>query len=189
MRRRALALLAALCCSCAHRFEPPESGIVGLAGATKVYTLANLHPDGRNNIYSANFQSLGLIPVCTEVTLLEVYDGSMSFKVNATGAEYSYSAHGASSPEPFAENLAHYFGGACPQAQLDALTPIEKEGVRQGIAKKGMRQSAVLLALGYPPMRDTRTLELPYWRYWTSSFRFFLVVFDNDGVVEDVTAN
>ena len=179
------ALLAALCGACAHHFEPPETGIPGLAGATKVYTLTNLHPDGIK-MYSANFQQRGLIPVCTEVTLLRVYDDWMTFKVNATGVEYAYVEHRASAPEPFGANLARYFGSACPQAALDALTPVEKEGVRQGVVKKGMRQSAVVLAVGYPPMRDTRSLELPYWRYWSSRFRFFVVSFDDARVVEDV---
>jgi hypothetical protein len=180
-----LVVVAALCGACAHHFEPPESGVPGLAGATKVYTLTNLHPDG-TKMYSANFQQPGLIPVCTEVTLLRVYDDWMTFKVNATGTEYAYVEHPASAPEPFGENLARYFGSACPRAELDSLTPLEQEAVKQGVAKKGMRQRAVTLAIGYPSMRDTRTLELPYWRYWTSRVRFFMVTFDDKGVVEDV---
>src|SRR5262245_19643139 len=185
MRLASLALAVALCAGCHHLFQPPESGITGLAGAAKIYTLTNLHPGGRK-LYSANFQQPGLIPVCSEVTLLRVSDEWMTFKVNATGTEYVYAEHPASKPEPFPDNLARYFGGACPQAELDALSALDQEGVRLGVAKKGMSQREVILAIGYPPMRDTRTLELPYWRYWNWRWRFLTVAFDDQGVVEDV---
>ena len=100
--------------------------------------------------------------------------------------EYSYVEHPASRPQPFGENLARYFGPACPQAELDALTPLEKDAVRLGVVKKGMRKQAVILAAGYPPLRDTPSLDLTTWRYWISRTRYFTVKFDQKGVVEGV---
>jgi hypothetical protein len=186
--RRTPAVLVSLlaCGACQHPIVPPESGVDGLAGAAKVYTLANLHPDDRSETVSAaNLQNLGLIPLCSEVVLLQAYAGSLQFEVAATGKRYWFLDHRASG-EPFAKHLARYFGRACPQAELDALTPAEKDAVRRGVVQKGMRKQAVLLAIGYPPARDTPTLEMPRWRYWSASNRYFTVTFDGDGVVEDV---
>lgn len=182
-RRVVIAALIALCAACRHPMVPPEKAVAGMAGATKVYTLTNLHADERDKVVSAaNFQYVGLIPVCSEITLLAADAETLEFKVGATGRTFTYQNHGAAG-EPLDQNLARYFGAVCPRAELDALTPVEKEGVRLGVAKNGMRKQAVILAIGYPPLRDTRTLELPTWRYWSTSMSSFIVVFDDDGAV------
>jgi hypothetical protein len=102
-----------------------------------------------------------------------------------TGTEYYYYEHPLAA-EPLLQNASRYFGTTCPRAAIDALTPVEKEGLRLGIAKKGMRKEAVILACGYPPPRDTPDLASPTWRYWASRWRYFTVTFDAKGVVEKV---
>ena len=182
-----LVLLVALCSGCRHWIVPPENAVEGLSGAAKVYTLTDLHVDDRSGtISSANLQYPILVPVCAEVGLLSAYPGALQFRVTATGQEYWYVEHQAGGGVPFDQQLAKYFGRACPQAELDALTPQEKEGVRLGVANRGMRKQAVILAMGYPPARDTKSLELPYWRYWSASNRYFTVVFNDAGAVEDI---
>jgi len=187
-RARLLVLVAALGGGCRHWIVPPENAVAGLGGGSgKVYTLTDLHVDDRSaTLSSANLQYPLLVPVCSEVALLSAYPGALQFKVLATGAEYWYVDHAAGAGVPLGEQLARYFGRACPQAELDALTPQEKESVRLGVVTRGMRKPAVVLAMGYPPARDTRSLDLPYWRYWSASNRYFTVVFDDAGVVEDV---
>jgi len=171
---------------CAFRVIPPEKGIDGLSGATRIVTLTNLHPDdGYERLYAANFQQPGLIPICSEVTLLMMFTDKMLFRVNATGKEYWYLEYDATQ-EPLSTNLSHYFGQDCPQGRLAALTPIEKEGVRLGIPKKGMSKDALVLAIGYPLRRDTPSLEDSTWRYWISRFSYFTVQFDPSGKVEQV---
>jgi hypothetical protein len=158
--------------SCEKRYLRPETGIDGIAGAKKIVTLTNLHPDDiYERLYAANFQQPGL--------------DRMLFEVNATRKSYWYLDYDAAQ-EPLSANLAHYFGRECPQAQLDSLTPEEKEGVRLGVAKKGMRKEAVILACGYPLKRDTSSLDAATWHYWTSRTESFHVLFDGEGRVERV---
>jgi hypothetical protein len=169
--------------ACAHRTVPAATAIPGLVGAEHVYTLTNLHPDEkRARLYAANFMDKGLIPVCAEVTLLTYEDGRMTFRVNATEKEYEYLDHDVSG-EPFPKHLARYFGAECPRAELDQLTDSERDAVRLGTVAIGMRRRAVILAMGYPPHRDTPSLELPRWLYWHSRFNSFAVEFDEDGEV------
>jgi len=189
-RKRALSLvlLVGLCSGCRHWIVPPEKAIAGLSGGgPTIYTLTNLHVDDRSGtLSSGNLQYPLLVPVCSEVTMLSAYPGALQFKVSATGGEYWYVDHRAGGGVPFDQQLAKYFGHACPQAEITALTPQEKEGVRLGVANRGMRKPAVVLAMGYPPARDTPSLDLPYWRYWSASNRYFTVVFNEAGVVEDI---
>ena len=177
-----LALAVLLLSGCKTPVTPPESRVAGLAGATRVVTLTNLRAnDGR--VSAMNFQAPELIPLCSPVTFVNAYADQVEFKVD--GREYLYVNYDGNG-EPFDQNLAHYFGRACPDAALAALTPKEREAVTQGVVKSGMRREAVILAIGYPPPRDTRTLELPTWRYWRTGMQSFLVVFDDDGRVETV---
>jgi hypothetical protein len=183
-----LSIAALLCAACRHtRALEPTQAIPSLAGATHVYTQTNLHPDEQGAIlYSGNFQQAGLIPICSEVTLEYASAEEITFKVNATGKEYGYYPHNVA-VETLLQNAGRYFGPSCPQAKLDQLTPVEKEGVRLGVPKKGMRKEAVILACGYPPLRDTPSTDMKTWRYWTSRWVFFTVDFDANGVVEKVT--
>ena len=180
-----------LCAACAHRNRPGPSPTTGqvipsLASAAHVYTLTDLHPDEERMIlYTANFQQPGLIPICSEITFVERGDDWMKFKVKATGKEYEYASHEASA-EPFVENLERYFGAECPTLQLDTLTPDEREAVRTGTVVTGMRKEAVILAIGYPPRRDTPSLDKTMWMYWRSRARSFYVEFDKNGKVVKV---
>ena len=172
---------------CAMRVLPPEKGIDGLPESPpSIVTLTNLHPDdGFERLYAANFQQPGLIPVCSEVTLLMMFTDKMYFRVNDTGKTYWYLDYDATG-EPLHTNLSHYFGEGCPKSQLDGLSAVEREGVRLGIPKKGMTKPALILAIGYPLRRDTPSLDDAVWRYWVSRFSSFTVHFDGNGVVEQV---
>jgi hypothetical protein len=181
-----LTMAIALCAACRHALPPLTDQIPGLKGATRVVTLTNLHPDEeRVTLYSGNFQQAGLIPICSEVVLDYGDPTYLYFTVVATGKQYGYYDHPVAA-EPLLQNATRYFGRDCPQAELDKLTPVEKEGLRLGIAKKGMRKEAVILACGYPPLRDTPALDLKTWRYWSSRWRYFTVTFDDQGVVAKV---
>jgi len=181
-----VAIVLSAACKHAPAGPPPQDAIPGLAGAPKLYTLTNLHPDDdRVTMYSGNFQQPGLIPVCSEVIVTYADESYVGVKVVSTQMEYGYYEH-AVAAEPLLVNFARYVGRGCPQAEIDALTPLEKEGVRLGAVKKGMRKQAVILAVGYPPLRDTASLDLPVWRYWISRTRYFTVTFDSSGVVQEI---
>jgi len=183
----ALAVAAVLVVACSHAPTRPPTAMLGLSADGKVYTLTNLHPDeDRVTLYSGNFQQPGLIPICSEVTLTYADTSYLSFQVAATGKEYYYYEH-AVAAEPLLINAGHYFGNTCPKDKLAKLTPLEKKGVEQGVPLKGMRKEAVVLACGYPPKRDTPSLEADTWRYWSSRMRYFTVDFDAKGLVEKVT--
>jgi len=171
---------------CAATGEDALERIPRLAGASQVFTLTNLHPDDRHSRLSAvNYQQDGLIPICSVVEILSLSDDRMKFRVDETWTEYVYVYHRAAR-EPFERHLARYFGPSCPQDQLDALSEEELRHVKAGDVAPGMSRLAVVLAIGYPPLRSTPSLEAPQWRYWRSRFRTMLVVFGVDERVLEI---
>lgn len=69
---------------------------------------------------------------------------------------------------------------------LEALTPLDLEGVKAGKALVGMTRQGVLTALGYPAQHRTPTLQSKEWTYWKNRFRTLVVVFDDKGVVREI---
>jgi len=183
--RHALSVLSLALLACAS--PPPPHAVDALIGSPGVVTLTNLHPDEpRSRLHAANFQQAGLIPVCSEVALLERNKERLVFSVNATGKRYEYYHHKAAG-EPFPDHLLRYFGTACPRAQLAALDKLDQEGVKQGKALPGMTKQGVVFALGYPPPNVTPSLDADRWIYWTNRFNRRAVVFESGRVlvVED----
>jgi hypothetical protein len=168
-------------------------------------TLTNLHPDAERNWLSAgNYQRIGLIPVCSPVTLLELSSGHLEvgyqprnrpsrmpehlrFREEATGKVYEYFSRSDTS-EPFQDHLARYFGDECPEA-LQSLSEIDRRGVAVGNPLVGMSKQGVIFAMGYPPLEATPSLDSNRWIYWLRRFDREAVVFDDTGHVTLVDEN
>ena len=175
-----IALAVPLASGCASH------AVEDLAGSRTLHTLVNLHPDEpRSRLYAANFQQAGLIPVCSEVTLTELGNKRLVFRVKATGKSYNYEYH-KSAAEPFLDHLRRYFGTDCNTREMEHLSATDQKGIREGRAYVGMTKSGVTYALGYPPRRETSDQNSRRWKYWRSRFDTFLVEFDEAGRVSKI---
>ena len=162
--------------------KPPSHPFNNLLQRPGVVTLTDLHPDEIDNrLYAVNYQRMGLVPVCSQVTLLELTTKRLRFRVEATGQTYEYLYHKAAS-EPFQDHLARYFGYECPPA-LQSLNALDKRGVALGKALDGMSKPGVVFAMGYPPPHVNPSLSSNRWIYWTGRFAKVAVVFDDTGHV------
>jgi outer membrane protein assembly factor BamE (lipoprotein component of BamABCDE complex) len=173
-------ILAVTACSSTPKLLLAD-GQTSLLQANKVYTQTNLHPDDqRHRLYSINYQQAGFIPRCTEVDLLDVSSKKLIF--SAEGKKYQYLYHKASGS--FDANIQKYFGPACKKSELRKLNAIDKEGVEAGKVFKGMTRDGVILAIGYPPQHKTPSTDAKIWKYWSSRFNTFDVIFDEKGKVK-----
>jgi hypothetical protein len=155
-----------------------------LIGAPGVVTLVNLHPDeAHKRLYSVNYLLEGLMPACTRVKILSVTGKQMTFELVDGGTKYEYLFHD-SLKDPIPKHLDKYFGKACPRKQIDALTGVNRTGVREGRLIVGMTKEAVILAVGYPPEHATPGLDFTIWKYWRNRFATRLVHFENGKVVK-----
>jgi len=185
---RASLLLASVALGCAGSQPLVSSSGIDLLSAPQVYTLVNLHPDEeRGRLYVVNYQQAGLIPVCSPVKLLSLKGNKMQFQVISSGKTYTYFDHKkAAAGEPFNQHLLRFFGTECDRKALDKLTAADKQGVKTGVASKGMTKQGVIFALGYPPRSETPNLNGNAWKFWRSRFDTMLVTFDEKGRVEAV---
>ena len=153
-----------------------------LVGAPEVYTLVNLHPDeGRQRLYSVNYQLQGFIPLCTRVVIESVTSKEMKFSLAEGARRYAYFFH-ETLRDPIPKHLDRYFGAKCDKSQIQRMSKVDQEGILAGRALPGMTKDAVILAIGYPPEHATPSLESNLWRYWKNRWGTMLVHFDGGKV-------
>jgi hypothetical protein len=180
--RHALSVLALSLLACAS--APPPHAFDALIGSPGVVTLTNLHPDEpRSRLFAVNYQQDGLLPVCSEVALLERNEKRLVFIVVKTSKQYEYYYHEKAAAEPFPDHLMRYFGTSCPRDEIAKLPELDRDCIEQGKALVGMSKRGVLLALGYPPRHVTPSLDSDRWLYWTNRFNKIAVVFRDGRVI------
>jgi len=153
----------------------------------KIYSMTNLHPDPVNfRMYAVNYLLDGLIPVCSEITMLDLRKKKARLRLESSGQVYDYHFHKAAG-EPFLDHLARFFGTECDRAQkVDRFEGVDLEGIETGEALVGMSRQAVAIALGYPPPHVNPDLKADRWIYWTNRFNRIAVVFDDEGKVSAI---
>jgi hypothetical protein len=63
------------------------------------------------------------------------------------------------------------------------LSSIDRKGITDGKAYAGMTKDGVRIALGYPAVHQTPSLDNYTWTYWKNRFTTTVVEFDNNGKV------
>ncbi|MCG8316623.1 MAG: hypothetical protein MI976_25700 [Pseudomonadales bacterium] len=154
-----------------------------LVGADNVVTLVNLHPDtGKGMRFTAiNWQMPMVMPMCSEVSILEANSKKATILDKKSGLTYTYYNH-KSNKEPFELHLQKYFGTSCDAAKVAKLSQIDRKGIKNGKIYKGMTKQGVIYAAGYPPMHVTPTTEMDTWKYWKNRWDTLVIYFDNGKV-------
>ena len=70
------------------------------------------------------------------------------------------------------------------KTDLSSFTEKERQYILIGRVLSGMSKKGVILALGYPPVHKTPSLNNPIWRYWNSKLGTFTVQFLDDKTIE-----
>jgi len=182
MIRGAILLISVFVLACASG----TGGGTSEFDAGRGYSLVNLHPDNvRSKLYAVNYQQAGLIPVCSEVEYLGLDRKAFRFRVLTTNREYVYVYHKAAA-EPFADHLRRFFGPACPSNEIESLSALDRQGVREGRAAVGMTRRGVILAMGHPPRHVNPDPNAPTLMYWKNRFNRVQVEFGPDGLVTNI---
>ena len=66
---------------------------------------------------------------------------------------------------------------------LDKLSNTDRKGIKEGKVYAGMTKQGVRVALGYPAVHRTPSLEDNTWIYWRNRFQTIAVEFDQSGKV------
>jgi hypothetical protein len=156
----------------------------GIAASTPkgqtLYTQFSLFYEGYCHV-TTNYRKGILVPVNTEVKFVRVGGGSIivalpdGHNLEIRNIE-AYSG----------ENIDGIFTRTFATKPVDLLqfTEEEKKSIIAGEVQSGMRKSAVIIALGFPPKHKTPNLQLDQWQYWHNRFATFVVHFEKDQVTQ-----
>lgn len=181
--RRAFVGLAVPVCLLMAGTQETRAKDKGLASSTPkgqtLYTKFTLYYEELRH-RTTNYRKGIIVPVNTEVQFVKAKGDNIYVKL-PSGQELNIE-----NVEPFSgENLDGIFTRTFGTEKLDlsGFTEEERKAISLGEVQPGMRKSAVIVALGYPPKHKTPTLDSPEWRYWRNRFATFIVQFDGDKVL------
>lgn len=154
----------------------------------KLQTIANLHPDmQRHVLFTLNYQQDGLIPVCSDVTVIKSAKKKLTFEYLGQEFEIAYEGFTEKAGVPFQKAVQTlYLDKNCDKSRLQSLGKIDQEGIRAGQPKVGMTRDGVLFAMGRPPIHANPDLGLSSWHYWRNRYGKRLVNFGEDGKVSSI---
>lgn len=176
-----IAALAALTTAGCVSQQPPAQLPEPLTG--QLYTLTNLHPDeASGRMYSLNYQQVGLVPMCTPVTVNAFDERQLTFTVDESRRRYVYYFDD-TMVRSHADHISMYFGRECTRPEPGPFTDEELAAISAGKVVEGMSKAAVVYAIGYPPGHATPNLDVDEWSYWKSRHDRIAVTFDQGRVV------
>ncbi|MCK5889996.1 MAG: hypothetical protein KAG19_08635 [Methylococcales bacterium] len=135
----------------------------------------------KNRHLTTNYRRGHKIPVNTQVRLLKITAKLIEVEVDNL-------------PKPLIiKNAIKHTGDdihqafdklfAKDQVSLVEFNLLERGLITKGSVAKGMSKRAVEIAIGYPPITETPSLDDNTWTYWSGRFNKFLVKFKKGRVV------
>jgi len=146
----------------------------------KIYTQTNLWVE-KNKHLSTNYQRGQLIPVNTEVKVLDYSSKVIRVEVVSTKqiiqiiniAKFTK----LDTQGLFKRNFSK------SKVDLSKYTQSERDAISQGLVVSGMSKNAVILSRGFPPAHVTRSLNSNQWKYWQNRFVTRNIMFKDNKVV------
>ncbi len=149
------------------------------------FTCCNLHYED-DWINDGNYAELPMIPVGTPIKVLSY--GSNKAKVQIEGKPFRLGHDYGRDQESLQQWVAKIVVPADPKLTIANYPANVKESIRRGMVMPGMNKEQVIMSLGYPLTSETPSLDARIWRYWISSFDEYQILWDKQGLVEDIVA-
>lgn len=164
---------------------------MGLPGGEKPadkagYTCCNLHHEG-DWISDSNYAELPMIPAGSAITVKgygrNYASADIAGKPMRLGLDYGREQQ---TVEQFVDKIVV---AEDPHKQLATWPPKIQDAIRAGKLLPGMTREQVLMAVGYPMANETSSLDSKLWRYWTSSYSPYQVLWSDQGLVSEIAAD
>ncbi len=176
-------LMMASLAACKRTLKPEEIPAHIVPGDTYYTQFVIRYEKGTH--LTTNFRRGASLPVNTPVRLLNISSKTIEVEVDN------------SSQRLLVKNVEKHTGDdvyrafdklfAKKKVDLSKFTRLERQHIKSGTVAKGMRKKAVIVAIGYPPVTETSSLDSNLWVYWSGRFNKFNVHFKGDTVsgIED----
>jgi hypothetical protein len=179
-----LSLLVVACCSCASNEES------GKSDAGRVYSRYNIHyfsKRGANIASYANYTDCPNHAVLPYNTAFKVGSWRGGFKLRAadTGLVILFEYKTAGTRGMSVEDYIRLILSPSP-VTYEGLSEVDRQGIQAGKAMVGMSKEGVKIALGYPALHQTSSLEENRWVYWKGRLNTLVVNFGDNGKVGSI---
>ena len=129
---------------------------------------------------TTNYRRGLLLGVNTEVELLDITPKSIKVKLIEANQELLIVNAIKHTGDDVYQAFDKLF--AKTKVNLSRFNSLEQKNINQGSVDKGMSKLAVQVAIGYPPVIRTPSLDSDEWVYWSSRFNTFIVHFEKGKV-------
>lgn len=192
----AMAALLAACSTTSGPSASSDSASDSAPALKTVYLKSNVHAQARpdrsgKDVYRASYanyidpgQGHVVIPVNTPVTLATA--GSFRGKEILITTKDGKEIHFEFNTRNMRMDPEDYFSliTSPTPVSLNGLSGVDQKGIRDGMAYKGMSKDGVRMALGYPAVHRTPSLNDDTWTYWRNRFVMRTVQFKGGKVVQ-----
>jgi len=149
------------------------------------YTCCNLHYD-KDWISDANWSSLAMLPAGAAIKTTGYGRYRIMAEIDGRKMRFGLDYGRQQSLPDWARKLIVQQD---PRPKIAAWSAPVRNAIRDGKVTIGMTKEQVLVAVGYPPMHQTPSLDALQWKYWHTSFGSYLLVWDGSGRLKDVLAD
>ncbi len=163
---------------CNKNLQPEQLPASVKIHKTYVSQVALHYEKGRHR--TTNYSVGILLPVNTQVQLLEMTRKGFKVKVLDTGEEIDFVNHTKHTHDTVVQAFEKLF--ADQKVSMFKFNRKERNNIETGTVAKGMSKAAVIIARGYPPAIETPSLKRDQWKYWKSRWDTILVTFKKDRV-------
>lgn len=176
------ALLLGACKSSDTRPDEPKPDPALLSG----YTCCNFHYNG-DWINDGNYAQLPFIPAGSAIRV-KSYGRYVAY-VDIDGKPFRLGLDYGRTAETTEQWVAKLVLKDDPKTKLAGYPKAVREAIEAGRIMLGMSKEQVLMTMGHPLTDENPRLDVPYWKYWWSSFGRYDVYWNSAGRVSKVDAH
>ncbi len=151
--------------------------------SAKIYTCYNIFYSDKNNISAINYQKGDILPVGSEVKIIEATDKKIVFKAASQDGFFTITYPKGKMMLPIEEYIQRTFSAKDEEEISRNIKSSVFEKIKRGVVEEGMTRNEVIIAYGYPIAYRTPSLKEDTWIYWTGEMETKRVVFKGDKVV------
>ena len=148
------------------------------------YTCCNLHY-ADDWISDANWTGSPMIPAGARIKVTS-YGWNNRAHVEIDGKPFRLGHDYGRNEEKLEQFVAKWVVADDPRRKIERYPEKVRTAIFNGKVIEGMTREQVIIAVGYPPTHQTRTLDANVWNHWFNRFSRFEVHWSEQGTVTKV---
>lgn len=143
------------------------------------YACCNLHYEG-DWISDSNYAELPFLPAGTPIKVKSI--SGYRVYVDVEGRPMRMGLDYGRVQETTEQWVRKVVVAEDPKPKIASYSPSVREAIRSSRLMRGMTKEQSILSVGYPQTDENPRLDVPFWRYWRSSFAPYSVHWSNNRI-------